>query len=376
MGRNATSLCILAALATSGCWKTELATPPVDAVAYAPAGLDVPDGWIVEAFEIPLPCPDRQRSTYYFVHPTDAVAPMPAAVLYHSGSFDYVFAPDPADPLAGAHFASPDRLGRDWSVRQVYTTLGLYPPTVADDPQTGSLPAALTRAGVAVLLPGNCWGDWWHNLQGTAENQFVDPNGDYFFRNGRGSAEWGYRFLVDPAFAASQLVTLPVAVDPARVFAVGLGEGGRAVAELLHVDGPDDDTAPDFAPAGVIVDSFAEDFGPWYADPARFSGTVAGLNRIFPDGQPEADATALAAATLPERTVYAFAESDPALPPGAHARMIDRMANQGLLWPFPGGAPFPLNHADPAVADAAVAYLLTGTEPTVTFTGTLDTGLP
>ena len=365
-------------LAASGCWKTELAELPSSAVAFAPADIAVPAGWVVEPIESTLTCPDGGKSTYYVVYPKGTTTPLPAAVIYHPGAFDYVFAPDPAAPLDGAHYANPPRLSRDWSVRQVFVTLGMIPADTEAEAQSGALPAALANAGIAMILPGNCWGDWWHNLQGSAENQFVDPNGDFFFRNGRASAEWGYRFLVDPGFAAGQQVILPFPVDTARVYAIGLGSGGRAVGELLTVDGPDEDTLPDLTPTGVLVDSLAEDFGPWYADPAKHAGIVAGLDRIFPGGEETTDAGSLfAAPALPERTLYAFDPADPAIPPGAHGRIMARLdAEGGVVWPVEAVTRPVTNGADPAIAQAAVAYLVDGTAPPVSFIGTLDTGVP
>lgn len=378
MGRSGYGAVALAWLGAGGCWKTELAQLPSSAVAFAPADIAVPAGWVVEPFESALTCPDGERSRYYVVYPEGATTPLPAAVIYHSGAFDYVFAPDPAAPLDGAHYADPPRLSRDWAARQVFVTLGMVPADTEEEVQTGALPAALANAGVAMILPGNCWGDWWHNLQGAAENQFVDPNGDFFFRNGRASAEWGYRFLIDPGFAAGQQVTVPFPVDAARVYAIGLGSGGRAVGELLNVDGPDEDLAPDLAPAAVLVDSHTEDISRWYADPAKHAGIVAGLDRIFPGGVDTVDAGSLyAAPTLPERTLYAFDPADPRIPAGAHARIMERLdAEGGYVWPVEATMRPVTNGADPAIAQAAVDYLLNGTTPPVSFIGTLDTAVP
>lgn len=378
MGRNGWRGAALVWLGAAGCWKTDLPQLPSDAVAFAPSAVEVPPGWIVDPIPTTLRCPDREPSTWYLVHPTEPSGPMPAAVLFHSGAFDYVFAPDPADPLDGSHYATPDRLTAEWATRQVFATLGMVPSDVPGEEQAGTLPAALAEQGVAILLPANCWGDWWHNLQGTAENQFADPNGDFFFRNGRAGAEWGFRFLLDPGFAASQQVTLPITADTTRLYALGLGNGGRAVGELLNVDGADADTAPDLLPAGILVDSLVEDLAPWYADPARHSGEVAGLDRIFPGGQATSDQGSLyAAPELPDRTLYAFDPDDPSIPAGAHGRMLQRIAAEGgVAWPVTSEAHPVTNGPDPEVARAAVSYLLEGTEPPPSFVGTLDSGGP
>jgi hypothetical protein len=366
---------VLAAAGATGCWKTEFAELPTESVAYSPSSLDVPTGWVVSSFEVPLTCPDGEFSRYYVLYPEGDTQPLPVAVVYPSGTFDYVYAADPQDPLGGAHYATPSRLTRDWSVLQIFTTLGMYPVTIEGETQEGTLIAQLVDNGVAVMLPGNCWGDMYHNAQGAAENRFTAPNGDYFFRQGRISAEWAFRFLVDPAFAGSQLVQLPITVDVQRVYAIGLGEGGRAVGELLSLD-IDGDAVPDYHPAGVIVDSMVEDLAPWYADPARYATIVSGLNRIFPGELAEADLTSLSAVpTLPERLLYTFDPAEPSIPNGAHSRMLARLeADGGATWPISAGRYPVTNAGDPAVAAAAVAYLLGGTPPPVTLTGPLDTG--
>jgi hypothetical protein len=377
VNRLAPRVALLGTLFLGGCWKTEFAELPTDVVAYAPAGLDVPDGWVAQRFEVTLACPDGEKSVYYVVYPEGSTGALPAAVVYHSGSFDYVYGPDPSDPVAGAHFADPDRLTRDWSIEQIFSTLGMYPATVPTESVNGQLTAALARAGVAMILPGNCWGDWWHNAAGSAENQYVDPNGDYFYRNGRLAAEWGFRFLSDPSFAPTQQVQLPFAVDPTRVYAVGLGEGGRAIGELLNLDGTDDDAKPDYAPTAIVVDSLVEDFHPWYADPAGNATIVAGLNRIFPEGEASSSAGSLfAAPTLPDRTLYLFDPADPYIPKGAHARILDRMQSHGIgvVLPVSTGTHPVSDSGDGTLAASVVDYLLNGTPPPSTFTGTLDTG--
>lgn len=369
--------CVAALMAAGapGCWKAEFAQLPTEALAYSPTNIDVPAGWLVTPIEVPLTCPDGEFSRYYILYPEEATQPLPVAVVYASGAFDYVYAADPQDPLGGAHYATPSRLSRDWSVLQIFTTLGMYPVTVEGETQEGTLIARLVESGIAVILPGNCWGDLYHNAQGAQDNQFTDPNGDYYFRNGRLSAEWAFKFLVDPVFTAQQRVELPITPDPLRVYAIGLGEGGRAVGELLNLD-IDGDAAPDYHPVAVMVDSMVEDLTPWYADPARYATIVSGLNRIFPAGAASADATSLSAApTLPERVLYTFDPAEPLIPNGAHARMLERLqGGAGVGWPVPVGR-YPVSNAgDSAVADAAIAYLVEGTAPPAVFTGELDTG--
>ena len=54
----------------------------------------------------------------------------------------------------------------------------------------GTLPAALANRGVVQFIPGNCWGDMWHNEEGVVVN---DLELDGFNRNGRTIANWMLR---------------------------------------------------------------------------------------------------------------------------------------------------------------------------------------
>jgi len=360
LARRVAPLCAAAAL--SGCWKDELAELPPGILTFDPEVGGAPAGWVVEPIAVDLSCPDDTDAQFYLLYPESAVGagPMPAVTLYHSGSFDFVFAPDPADPLAGTHYAEPSRLTTEWANRQAFATLGMYPDQ-DDEVHDGALPLAFAEQGIAVMLPTNCWGDLWHNAPGLADGDFSK---DFFFRSGRASADWGYRFLVDPFFADLVGVTLPIEVDPTQTYAVGLGEGGRAVVELMNLT--DANGQRTFSPAGILVDSPLDDVRFMFADPTVYGNTVAGLERIHQDGVTEAEAGSFHALQgLPTRTGYLYSSADPTLPAETFQASADRLAG-GQQWLYTAGQPqhVMLNRADNIdLARSAVNFLTTGVVP-------------
>lgn len=349
------------ALLLAACWKDDYAEIPVDVLAFQPE-VQAPKGWLVTPIEVDLQCPDGEPDRFYVLHPKKApTTPMAVAVLYHGGSLDFVYAPDPGDVLGGTHYIEPSRLGSEWAVRQVFATLGMYPDQSPAPAEEGLVATAFAERDVAVLLPANCWGDLWANKPGGADNSFVD---DFFFRQGRAAAEWSYRFLVDPAFAAAFDVELPVPVDPTRVYAVGLQEGGRAVGELLHVDN-DGDGVPDYAPAGVLVDSSPDDLTPYFDDPALYATTLEGLHRLYPEGMDRVPNGSLVGATLPARTGYVHAVVDPRWPDAVHDGASEYVAaSGGWVYASPDADYGYLNGGGRLeLARDAVGYLIDGAVP-------------
>lgn len=312
----------LVALAT-GCWKDVYQEVPPDVFEFQPEAGGPPD-WRVSPLQVPLTCPDGEDATFYALYPESASdgSPLPAAVLYHSGSFDYVYAAQPGDPLTGSHFADPSRLDSGWAVHQVFATLGMYPELDDVEIHDGRLPAALAEAGIAVLLPANCWGDLWADEPGAVDNDFAS---DLFARQGRAAAEWAYQFLADPTFAPLFGVELPFVADPAAVWAIGLGEGGRAVMEVASAD-RDGDGVPDHTIAGAAVDSPPDDLRIYFADPGLYASTVVGLSRIYPGGAEQTASGSVWSAPLPERFAYLYSAGDPAVVTGTNDAALARLA--------------------------------------------------
>jgi len=357
-------------MCTTGCWNTDPAELPANEIDFQPEyGTDL--DWTVRSYELGIYCPDGEPARLYFVHPKEIPeAPMPGAVLYHSGSFDYVYSPQIDDPLVGTHYqVAESRLNLPWAVRRVFVMLGMFPE---DDPyeyHLGSLPIALAEQGVATMIPLNCWGDLWHNRVALAENSFTD---DRFFRNGRVSAEWGWRFLIDEEFAAEQGVVLPVSIDPEQTYAFGLGEGGRAVGEILISDTNQDGT-PDFAPKGVLVDSAPDDLRLYYADPVLHSEIIAGFNRIYGDSDGTTSTSLAFVPTLPPRVSYIYSSSDTRMPSGIHDAAVARLTAAGMsVTDIPVAKHILTNADDISLAREAVAYVV-GATPIDTDT---DTGNP
>lgn len=353
---------LLPALALSGCFKTDLAELPDSAVAFEPEAEGAPADWSVQAIDMDITCPDGEKTRFYLVYPDEAAnsgSAVPAAVVYHSGSFDFVYAPTTDEPLEGTHFATPNRLNHGWAIREIFVTLGMLPDEIADTTHTGVLPVALANEGVAMLFPSNCWGDWWHNRSAIEGNDF---DADYFNREGRTTAEWGYQLLADPNFAAAFQIEMPIVVDTNEVYAIGLGEGGRAVTELLSIDN-DEDGVTDYTPAGALVDSTADDLSIFFADPALFGNAVAGLSRIFPDA--DTSQGSLASAAIPERFGYLYALQDPEIPRASHLQAMDLLLSDTSKWVYVTDSTqhVLLNGDDAGLAADAVSYLRTGVVP-------------
>jgi hypothetical protein len=265
------------------------------------------DDVVIEGFDTDLQCPDGSPARFHMVYPEDLTEPAPVAIVLHSGTFDYVLKHGEEGPLSGPHYHATSRLTGEFAVRKVWETLGLQIDDIdpAEDNQ-GTLPAALANSGVVQLIPGNCWGDLWHNEEGIQGNE-VDNDG--FPRNGRAFASWMFRFLIDDDFAVSQGFEIPTMVDLDALYLIGLGDGGRGVLELLlHPDLP--------AVAGAFVDSTPDNLSAFTENPVDFDDEIEGIKRIFGE-ENLADISTQSFAgevELPPRFYYLWSSSDPQLP--------------------------------------------------------------
>jgi len=359
------------AVLLAGCLQDDLTELPNVEVAFAPEA-GGPEGWTVERFDTELICPDGDPAPFYVVYNTsqdarldETVEPGPLAIVFHSGSFDYVESPIVEDPTAGLHFAGENRLSADWAVRQVFTTLGMYPASTSAEKHTGTLPAALAEAGIPMLLPANCYGDYWHNRTAYRENSFES---DLFFRDGRTVAEFAWQYATTE-FPPHKPVALPIHVDPAQIHLIGLGEGGRAVGELMAIR----DTSGDLAhfPATISVDSHVDDLTAYNANTSLFAETITGLNRIFPTSENPVTSDRLQGAfswspwgNMPNRTAYIYSSDDTSIPATAHDHWLDNRAiadTSDDRWNYDARrAEHVLSNADPELAAQLVAFLQGG----------------
>jgi hypothetical protein len=251
-----------------------------------------------------LRCPDGAPATMYAVYRSGLAEPAPVVVVFHAGALDYRTAtpadavPDTAaaddtatDAADGTHYAGEDRLNAAWAGRKVFETFGMLPGAGADPAEVnlGAIPAALADAGAFALYPANCWGDLWHNEDGYTPN---DWSLDGFHRQGRFIAWAATRIMSRDAEeratwrARFGLESLPVplqgdgAGETPTVSFVGLGDGGRAVAELYRraVEAPD----PNFpAVKRILLDSTMDNLAPIATNPAQYPELAGALERIF-----------------------------------------------------------------------------------------------
>ena len=217
-------------VAATGCWKTEFSGPELEIVDFTP-NAEAPADWVVTRQTVPLECPDGEDASFLFVYPDGHAPeePLPVALMFHSGAFDFVYEADPQTPLSGLHYATPSRLDSGWAVKAAFSTLGMYPSEQVEEVHDGTLAADLTRRGYALLLPTNCWGDL---AQYAPTGQRLQPRLCLPRRARRGTVD--VQRAHDRQLREAIDLEMPFATDRDRVVWIGLGEGGRAVLELLH----------------------------------------------------------------------------------------------------------------------------------------------
>ncbi|MGC6515644.1 MAG: hypothetical protein ACON4N_14230 [Myxococcota bacterium] len=362
---------VVLALGTMGCWKVDATSVDFKSQPFEPE-IGAPDGWSVEQFTMDLRCPDGTEARLYVVYPDeldrrvtpDAPSP-PVAIVFHSGAFDYVVNPTSADPLANTSYQeSVDgilRLSAPWGFERVTAALGLFPNFEPFETHTAALPAALAERGIASIWPVNCWGDLWHNRQGQADN---DYSGDRFFRDGRTAAEFTWAHATSN-FPPGNPLELPVQVTADDLFLVGLGEGSRAVSELLSVIGEDGFT---YRPAAVVLDSPADDLRPYYdVNTEAFNLIEAGLNRLFPEGRISVMTGSMSRVpygNIPPRVGLVWSSNDTRIPANANNALLDRFTTYtGVdIWVYDDVAPrHVLSNGDPEIAADVAGFLVSGT---------------
>lgn len=364
-------------LLVAGCWKLESTSFDTEHIPFTPE-VGAPEGWVVDELEMDLRCPDGEPATFYLVYPQDKAAPpdqqrerLPLAILFHSGAFDFISLPEPDAPTVGDSYqevlGETKRITSQWAINRVFATLGMYNNDDSVEYHAGALPAALATKGIAMMLPANCWGDWWHNRESSEENNF---QADFYFRNGRTAAEFAYLHATT-AFPPGNPLDLPFGIDPARIYLIGLGEGSRAVSELVALREDLGGTLGGFLyrPTAIVADSPVDDLRPYYdGDAAAYEAIRSGLNRIFPGGRDTVMRGTYAFAQLgnvPTRTAFLYSANDSRIPAGANDLALAHLAQKSSpdLWHYQSIEPLHvLTNADVDLSKAVADYLIDGVE--------------
>ena len=347
-------------LALAGCWKPYDSLVPLNfsAVPYEVDGLDSTDA-VITSFESDLVCPDGEAARFFAIYREGDTGPAPVAIVFHSGPFDYILDPDEESPLSGEGYYLDSRLQRTWGVSKVWETMGLLYPQQLDDAEVnlGTLPAALTDAGVVQIYPSNCWGDLWHNWPDVQDNAAEDG----FDRAGLEMAFRMIQMVIEPSAASDLGFSVPVQFDTSELYLIGLGDGGRAVSELMLTG--------DLPPvAGALFDSSPDLLSAYVADPDAYSAEITGLERIFgEENTGNLDAWSLSAIpsdAWPDRLGWIWSEVDSRLPLGSLEGTAATLEAGGAGWVYQTGLEgHVFTNGDRALADGAVNYLMTGETP-------------
>jgi len=350
-------------LVLPGCFQPIQDLPKLDftEMAYDRPGLESSSA-TVRAFDLDIhTCPDGEPARIYAVYAEGAAPDAPVALVLHSGAFDYIVSSeDGEDPLDGRHYRTESRLDRSWALAKVWETLGmLSTPVDPGEDNAGALAVSMVNAGWVQLYPANCWGDLWHFDQVDSPN---DSASEGFERDGRGLALTAARVVTEPGFAGTVGIDIPVQIDPAQFYLVGLGDGGRGVADLLTHPELDGDTV-----AGVFVDSTPDLASAYVDDPATWYDEVVGMEVIYGEGFTESPDSLSLLHQLQQGTITApvglvWSPLDHTVPTAATAPLADALVTAGdpHLVVENQGAGHVFSNSDPTLSDAVVGWLTDG----------------
>lgn len=322
----------LVALMAGGCWTTELPELEPGLLDFAPRGAEAPEGWVVQAWpQADMLCPDGEQARFWLVHPTESDVMLPAAVVFHDRNLDYAAVPEIPEVSA---FRAESQLTADYATRAVFDLLGM-----GIGSGSGALVAALAQSGHMVVLPSNCWGDLYAN---GLEDRPNDAVVDGFTRRGFDAAEFGFRMISDEAWATINRVALPVPIDYSAPVAIGIGDGGRAIGELL---------AEEFDIPTAVFDAPLDDLSAFYERPGTFPDEAATVELVFADVDDANLASVANTPVIPGRTAYLWSRLDPSIPSGANDAALERFTSEDSAWIVETGS---LDHA-PLANDAPLA---------------------
>jgi len=346
-----------------GCFQPYQDLPVLDfsEMSFDRPGLEASSA-VVRAFDLAEhTCPDGEPARLYAVYAEGAAPGAPVALILHSGAFDYIVSSeDGQPPLEGRHYRTESRLERPWALAKVWETLGMLPtPVEAGEDNRGSLAVAMVNDGWVQLYPANCWGDLWHHDLATNPN---DSATEGFERDGLGLAMTAARIVTEPGFAGTIGVDIPVEIDPTQFFVVGLGDGGRGVAELL--------ARPELAGttvAGVFLDSSPDLASAYVDDPASWYDELVGMELLYGEtftADPDAISVhrLLTDGRLTAPVGLVWSPLDHAVPPASTAPLADALLTAGAphLVVENQGAGHVFANSDDILAEAMVGWLTTG----------------
>lgn len=248
-----------------GCYKDfqDLAEINLKDIPFENPDLEA-EGAQVSTFTADLDCPDGEPATFFAVYPVNST-PSQIAIVFHSGAFDY------QDFTEEVGFHSPSRMNQQWAREKVWDTLGMNTQTMdPSEVNTGALATALLDANVVQIYPANCWGDLWHNQADETDNNYELES---FNRSGRTFAYWMTQLIQNPNFPGVSDFQIAQPFDTSEVYWIGLGNGSRAIAELLHRGVA--------APTGILLDSPLGDLQPYRDNADNFVEHNKALDRIF-----------------------------------------------------------------------------------------------
>jgi hypothetical protein len=315
---RAGGLLAVVAVLTTACWVPEPATLPAGATGWAPLD-EAPAGWVLAPVPTGLTCPDGTAARAWIVRPETPDGPLPVAVVVHGGALDHPLGAGvdtDAGPTGLQTWRTPTRLSDDWASRRAWAVLGRW---VSDDQSIdhrGALAVALAEAGVASLVPAQCWGDL-----GVSEGD-NDQASDGFARRGGAVTRWAWRLAAEEGALAAEGVDLGVRPDTGTRILVGLAEGGRGVGALLH-----DATLP--APTALLLDSVEDDLSIYWDSPANWPDVIESLERIWPEGPAAAAAVSVASAPLPADTLLLRSSTDPSVVVGSQTALVPAVEAAG-----------------------------------------------
>ena len=235
----------------------------------------------------------------------------------------------------------------------------------------GTLIAMLANAGVAMLIPTNCWGDLWYNAPDTNPNAVSEE----IIRQGRSMARLAVAL-------PGELVTQEAlgvqdhfaSIDSTNVHWIGLGDGGRAPIELM-LDG----SAPS---GGLAFDSTPADWTSYVSSSAH-EDTTELLMAMTNSSTPESLAVSLPSMSMngvssfPDKTAWIWSNGDSFVPLPALISGAENITNwsAGNFDSAPAvGEPGAwitdrsltgtvFSNADASLSSQLVSYLITGLIP-------------